>query len=603
MYYAPKFDYLLPYITTSAKKQLRFSQFLPENYKPCTMPFFISLPAIRTGMGKHIAIISPLIDTCEFNLDFTLRLKPGGRDLSLQALYESARNGFRQNTTASGNHYSEEIPSAGYYLQGLLHQHGYTTTLTANYDQDTLTALGKNNPFAVVVSTTMIISPASLQNLIKDIHAALPGIPVIAGGVFLWKSYLQFEKHSSSPAVYPLTAGLYFQPAYVQDAADIMVVAPHGIASLLQLLMRLKNSGNHTDYSDWLGDIPNLCFPANTDFVFSRRMDEEVDYNSDFTRWDLVENIQSRVPVRTSIGCPYRCGFCDFCHIYPRIFLRSPESLKQELALIKQRLGQKPAIIHVSDDNVFITRKRIYEVCGAIEESGMKNWVGFMRGGDYRQEELEMMQRSGLRLGIIGVESGDQGQLDRMNKKQKVENVKKGIEQLDAAGIAVLMTFVVGYPGENQQTLANTIQFLNGLNLQNSIVNYQVYPLQIFSLSELTEPATREKYNIQGYNEQWSHSSMNAAEAFNACHTLFRQVQNLPYHYPGESHFFNRGRFSQGQRKELFSLRHRLTLKMIENAPLPEKETLLRQMIQTMQLPEPAAELVLSDQIYIEHQQ
>jgi hypothetical protein len=42
---------------------------------------------------------------------------------------------------------------------------------------------------------------------------------------------------------------------------------------------------------------------------------------------------------------------------------------------------------------------------------------------------------------------------------------------------------------------------------------------------------------------------------------------------------------------------------MIENAPLPEKETLLRQMIQTMQLPEPAAELVLSDQIYIEHQQ
>lgn len=554
-------------------------------------------------MNKHIAIIAPLIDTSEFNLDFTLRLNPGGRDLSLLALYETIRDGYNPAVSEMGNLHSEEIPSAGYYLQGLLHQHNYPSTLTAGYDRETIASLGKNDLLAVVVSTTMIIAPESLNRLISDIHNELPGIPVIAGGVFLWKNYLQYTRHLKSPESYPMHSGLYFRPENSAFAPDVMVVSPHGAASLLMILERLQKQAARQDLPALLSDIPNLAFAGKAGFEFGPRTEEAVDYNSDFTRWNLVEQIGNRVPVRTSIGCPYRCGFCDFWQLYPRIFLRSAESLKQELTLVKQRLGTRQAVIHVSDDNVFITKKRIHEVCGAMEQSGIRNWVGFMRGGEYSEEETGIMVRSGLKLGMVGVESGDQGQLDRMNKKQKITEVKKGIEQLDAAGIAVLMTFVVGYPGETSGTVANTIGFMNGLKLANSIVNYQVYPLQIFGLSELAGPDIRAKYNIRGYNDSWSHNTMDSAEALKACHTLFRQVTNVPYHYPGESHFFNRGRFRPEQRNALFALRHRLTISLLDNEPPATRTGLLKQMAEIMGFDAAIVEVMPGELVYLPEQE
>src|ERR1035438_3299617 len=99
---------------------------------------------------------------------------------------------------------------------------------------------------------------------------------------------------------------------------------------------------------------------------------------------------------------------------------------------MKDRLGTTPAIVHVSDDNVFISKKRVQEVCTAIIGSGIRNWIGFMRAGEYTEPELDLMVRSGLMLGLIGVESGDPGQLKRMNKRQDIEKVKRGVEQFDA---------------------------------------------------------------------------------------------------------------------------------------------------------------------------
>lgn len=528
-------------------------------------------------MTRTIAIIAPLIDFCQFNVDFNLRLRKSDRELSLITLHEFARTGFNPDHQFRAHDYSDDIPSAGFYLQGLLHMHGYRTILTNRYDPESLEKLAKEELFAVIVSTTMVITTASLLSLFSAIREKIPGVPVIAGGVFLWKSYLQYEQHLRSPEQYPAHPGMLFQPANSGIQADVLIAAPHGISSMMQVLGETEKGSRAS-----LMHIPNLCLPSKNGFVFTKREDETVDYNRDYTRWDLVDEIFPKIPVRTSIGCPYRCGFCDFCQLYPRIFMRSPQSLNEELTLIKNRLGGKSAVIHVSDDNVFITKKRVHEVCGAIEASGIRNWVGFMRGGDYSDGEISAMQRSGLRMGIIGVESGDQGQLERMNKKQQAPKVQRSIEQLDAAGIAVLMTFVVGYPGETDGTISNTIGFLNGLSLKNLMASYQVYPLQIFSLSELTEPATRKKWQIEGFGETWSHYSMNSARALEACHRVFASVTNVPYHYAGESHFFNRGMFNYETRKALFQLRQQLTLSMASENNFPQSAAVFRELISRM---------------------
>jgi radical SAM superfamily enzyme YgiQ (UPF0313 family) len=195
------------------------------------------------------------------------------------------------------------------------------------------------------------------------------------------------------------------------------------------------------------------------------------------------------------------------------------------------------------------------------------------------------MVRSGLMLGLIGVESGDPGQLERMNKRQDIEKVKRGVEQFDAYGINTLMTFVVGFPGENQQTLGNTIDFMNSLSLTNLISSYRLFTLLVEPLSPLNDPSERAKWNLKGALGRWSHYTMNSNEVMKASFELFKGVTNVPYHYGEESNFFNRAKFRYPARQLLIQLRQRLTVKLFEYAPWEQIEPLLLSMAQQMNLP------------------
>jgi p-methyltransferase len=530
-------------------------------------------------MKRTVGIIAPLIDRHQVHMDFDLRIRRNNRELTLAALYDLVNSGFNCEAVPRGTAHDQDIPAAGYYLEGLLHRHGYDTILTNHFDERTLEDLAMEDPIAVCVSTTMIVDTDSLKDLLADIRRWIPDALIVVGGVYVWKNYQLYLNHKSAPGQYPEYPWMLFHPDNAGIEADVLVVSPHGTSSLLLVLSQMEN-GRNASYDE----IPNLAVPGNKVFRFTRREEEFVDYNEDFTRWDLVSEIPLKIPVRTSIGCPYRCRFCDFCHLYPKIFLRSKESLLKELSLITARISRRSVVIHVSDDNVFINKKRVQDVCNAITESGLHNWIGFMRAGRYTENEVELMKRSGLLMGIIGVESGDQGQLERMNKRQLIPDVKLGVELLDHYGISVLMTFVVGFPGETPQTVANTASFLNGLTLSSLSASFQLYPLAVVPLSELSNPALREKWKISGFMNEWSHFSMDSTEALKQSLQLFKKVITVPYHYFEESYFFNRASFTLDQRRSLFRLRHSLTIKLLEKAPWDEIEPILREIALGMEL-------------------
>ena len=191
-------------------------------------------------MPRTIAIIAPFIDTSQYNMDFNLRLAKNNRELTLATFYELASSGFKTEEVSRGIDYGEDIPSAGFYLQGLLHQHGYETILTNKYDKATLESLAQKDLFAVCVSTTMIITTESLQSLLEAVRQVMPGVCIIAGGTLIWKHYMQYLKHTGDPEVYPLHPGMLFNPDHRNISADILVVAPHGTSSLLMILDELE---------------------------------------------------------------------------------------------------------------------------------------------------------------------------------------------------------------------------------------------------------------------------------------------------------------------------------------------------------------------------
>ncbi|MCX6235547.1 MAG: radical SAM protein [Bacteroidetes bacterium] len=498
-------------------------------------------------------------DTRQYHLGLTLKLRDSNQELTLSTLRELAQNNFNTDKIQPVRINQDNIPAAGFYLSGLLRENGYDTILSNKWDDADLQKIASENPLAVCLSSTMILNTASLREILNQIRKHFPDTTIIVGGVFVWKCYQFYLMNEKQRLVADDSSPLLFQPGTSDIKADIFVVSPHGKESLLLVLREIEN-GHKAGFSY----IPNLAFPDySKGFLFTERKNEEVDYNTDFTRWDLIDELPGQIPFRTSIGCPWRCRYCDFYQVYPRVFLRSKESLGAELHMIRERLGDKPSIIHATDDNVFINAKRVTEVSEAIISSGLQRWIGFMRASSVNKKNINIIRRSGLLLSIIGVESGDKGQLERMNKSQKLEDVKNGIELLDNQGITVVMTFIVGFPGETGETISNTANFLNNLNIGTASSNYQIYPLVISPFSDLAKADFRQKWNITGLLDKWSHYTMNSDEAVEYGYDLFRQVTKVPYHYSTERTFYNREAFSDAQRKILFTLRQQLTLEKL----------------------------------------
>jgi len=77
---------------------------------------------------------------------------------------------------------------------------------------------------------------------------------------------------------------------------------------------------------------------------------------------------------------------------------------------------------------------------------------------------LEMLRGNGLRLLLVGYESGNQQILNNIKKGMKVNIARRFTEDCHDLGIAIHGTFIVGLPGETPETLEETIRFAIDIN-------------------------------------------------------------------------------------------------------------------------------------------
>jgi anaerobic magnesium-protoporphyrin IX monomethyl ester cyclase len=523
---------------------------------------------------KTIAIYAPVIHLAKRANDFVLRLKKPEEELTFELLRHLANNSYHTAMlTQKSKAATPPITAAGYYLASLLRMNYYDPILTAKIDDDSLRAIAKQNPVAFCISTTMIREKASLVAVIRQIRKIMKDVLIIVGGVQVWKSYLMVQKtdiltknSNVSSAALLNNPETLFPCSKSQIDADVFVVSNHGGEILLHILDEVMAKGKNS----CLEHIPNLALPdSGGHFYFTRRIDETIDYEQDYTRWELVDELPPIISIRTSVGCPYRCGYCDFCFLYPKIIYRSCDSIKAELHTIKKLLKSQTDIdnrrINFSDDNIFITPKRADEICKTLIEldTGLL-WSGFIRASSINPANVNLVRQSNLERAWIGVESGDQAQLNRMNKKQNIDTIKRGIELLDGEHIATYMSYVIGYAGENDISIENTIDFLNHLNVSNS--SYMVFPLVITPMSEISLPALRQKWDVKGIFREWSHQTMDSKTAVEKSKFVFQNVKNIPYYYSQESIAFLQ-KFSPEIRKKLYSLRQELTVALMKQAP------------------------------------
>ncbi len=168
--------------------------------------------------------------------------------------------------------------------------------------------------------------------------------------------------------------------------------------------------------------------------------------------------------VVTARGCPGGCRFCIKHVSYGRaVRLRSPESVLQE---IEQLVLLGVRSIHMYADLFTVDREQVVGICeGILARHLPVRWTCNSRVDYVDEDLLHLMQRAGCWMISWGIESGDAGMLQRMHKGISLDQVRQALRWSRAAGIRNWGYFVIGLPGETEDSIRSTIRFSKELPL------------------------------------------------------------------------------------------------------------------------------------------
>lgn len=168
--------------------------------------------------------------------------------------------------------------------------------------------------------------------------------------------------------------------------------------------------------------------------------------------------------VVTSRGCPGGCRFCIKHVSYQySVRVRSPENIMEELWLLK---GLGVHNIHMYADLFTVDRQQVMGLCNLILKEGLKiRWTCNSRVDFVDEEMLQLMGKSGCWMISWGIESGNKEVLKRAHKGISLEKAERALRWSRAAGIKNWGYFIIGLPGETEETIQQTIDFSKKLPL------------------------------------------------------------------------------------------------------------------------------------------
>ena len=166
----------------------------------------------------------------------------------------------------------------------------------------------------------------------------------------------------------------------------------------------------------------------------------------------------------TSRGCPAGCTYCIKHVSYQYATrLRSPKLIIEEMWYLK-KLGIDN--IHMYADLFTVNRDQVIELCKLmIEEKINIHWTSNSRVDFVDEEMLTLMGKAGCRLISWGIESGNEAILKHAKKGADPAKAERALRWAKQAGIMNWGYFIIGLPGETEETIRQTIDFAKKLPL------------------------------------------------------------------------------------------------------------------------------------------
>jgi radical SAM superfamily enzyme YgiQ (UPF0313 family) len=234
------------------------------------------------------------------------------------------------------------------------------------------------------------------------------------------------------------------------------------------------------------------------------------------------------------------------------------DQLVNELRAVSQR-GIR--YVWFVDDNFRLGKRDLNAVCQRfVDEDIDMQWMTFIRASGLQDIDIDLVRRAGCVEFQLGLESADPKMLEHMKKQSNPELYHEVLKRSLAGGINCSCYFIFGFPGETDETVHRTVEFIKNNQFPELKGNlaWSIYPFILSPLSPIYEPAMRKKYELTGYLHNWKHRTMNSEQAKEDILKTFFKIDNSGPIYRGDNQdiFYQIG---PKLRKEFEVVRHRLS--------------------------------------------
>ena len=264
----------------------------------------------------------------------------------------------------------------------------------------------------------------------------------------------------------------------ILDCADIdIVVRGEGEQALVELLTAMRNG-------DDLDGIPGLIFRSGDDVVTNVPRElmadlDELDYPHESAK-HVLHDYRLYPPeafnhIFATRGCPYNCFFCGSRNVWGRnVRFRSAGKVIEEI----QRLGRLGiSHVHFDDDTFGVKASYITALCeGIANKCPDMSWSCELHVNLINDETIALMARAGCTSIQLGVESGNNEILKQIRKGFEIDKAIAAADTIRRHGVDVEAFFMVGFPQETEQTLADTVTAMRRIKGRMSYSIFTPYP-------------------------------------------------------------------------------------------------------------------------------
>ena len=305
----------------------------------------------------------------------------------------------------------------------------------------------------------------------RAVKAAHPHCPVVWGG---WHPSLFAEQCLADPSV------------------DI-VVKGQGEAAFREMVRQLLGGDTVAGIVSWPLEAVS-AFPAHDYSLIP------VERYFDLKRARQIDYISSQ-------GCRFRCAFCADPAVYQRGWTAlSPERIGGEAERLHRRYHFDD--LAFQDETFFTHAARV----DALAEEFLRRrlqitWTATLRADQacrLGDALFAKTVRSGLRRVMVGVESGSQAMLDRLQKDMKIDQVRATADMCGRHGVGAIFNFIVGFPGESHASMQATLALAKELARANAAFETPIFYYRPYPGNPMAEQSAARGYVFPDGLEAWA---------------------------------------------------------------------------------------------------